>query len=85
MKLFIYSDVHISRTSSILPISNNSKYTYRQQMIIDTAQYMSQIIKEQNPDIILNLGDTFDQHTITSYDVNTASKFFEQFKKRNRG
>lgn len=80
MKLFIYSDVHISRTSSILPItSDNPLYTYRQKMIIDTAEWMSNLIRELNPDMIINLGDTFDQNTVTSYDVETASEFFKRF------
>lgn len=80
MKLFIYSDVHISRTSSILPItSDNPLYTYRQKMIINTAEWMSNLIKELNPDMIINLGDTFDQNTVTSYDVETASEFFKRF------
>lgn len=80
MKLFLYSDVHISRTSSILPtVSENEKYTYRQNMIIKTAEWMSEIIKQENADMIINLGDTFDQNTITSYDVETASEFFKRF------
>lgn len=78
MKLFLYSDVHISKTSSILPISiKNSKNSYRQQMILDTAKYMREIIDEYKPDLIINLGDTFDQNIITSYDVKIASEFFK--------
>lgn len=80
MKLFMYSDVHISRTSSILPIkSEDERYTYRQNMIIKTAEWMSELIKNEKADMILNLGDTFDQNTITSYDVETASEFFKRF------
>lgn len=81
MKIFMYSDLHISKTSSILPNVNDSKYTYRQQMIIKTGEYMSQIVESENPDVIINLGDTFDQHTVTSYDIHTASKFFKSFEK----
>ena len=84
MKLFIYSDIHISRTSSILPLSSNSKYTYRQQMIIDTAKYMVDIINKEQPNFIINLGDTFDQHTLTSYDIETARQFFNEFSKTNK-
>lgn len=80
MKIFLYSDLHISRTSSILPLtSSENKYTYRQKMIIDTGIWISNAIKQLKPDLIINLGDTYDKHTITSYDINTATKFFECF------
>lgn len=81
MKIFMYSDLHISKTSSILPItSSNSKYTYRQNMIIETGKYLANIIDEVKPNLIINLGDTFDQHTITSYDIDVASEFFKCFR-----
>lgn len=80
MKIFIYSDLHISKTSSILPSSSgNNIYSFRQDMIIKTGEFMKNIIQQQKPDVIINLGDTFDQHTITSYDVRTASEFFNCF------
>lgn len=85
MRLFIYSDVHISRTSSILPITSSyRKYTYRQDMIVKTAQWMTDIIQQNNVDMIINLGDTFDQNTITSYDIDTASEFFKVFQYLNK-
>lgn len=81
MKIFMYSDLHISKTSSILPSSGgNNIYSFRQLMIIKTGEYMREVIKQNKPDIIINLGDTFDQHTITSYDIRTASEFFNCFK-----
>lgn len=84
MKILMYSDIHISKTSSILPLTfEDSKYSYRQQMIINTGKYLANIADEYRPDIIINLGDTFDQHTITSYDIDTASEFFKCFKYLN--
>lgn len=80
MKILLYSDLHISKTSSILPSSESSKYTYRQQMILDTGKYLAELADREKPDIIINLGDTFDTHTITSYDVHVASLFFDCFK-----
>lgn len=81
MKIFIYSDLHISKTSSILPLtSSNPKYTYRQNMILELGKYLAEIIDEEKPDLIINLGDTFDQHTISSYDINVASEFFKCFR-----
>ena len=86
MKILMYSDIHISKTSSILPLSYNdsSKYTYRQQMIIDTGKYLADLADEYNVDLIINLGDTFDQHTVTSYDIDTASEFFKAFRLVNK-
>lgn len=84
MKILMYSDIHISKTSSILPLTyEGSKYTYRQQMIIDTGKYIASLADEYKPDLIINLGDTFDQHTVTSYDIDTASEFFKCFKYLN--
>ena len=84
MKIFLYSDLHISRTSSIMPIDvDNSKYTFRQQMIINLGNYMAEIIKEEKPDLIINCGDSYDQHTITSYDIDVASEFFKCFQNLN--
>lgn len=84
MRIFIYSDLHISRTSSIMPLTSSiNKYTYRQNMILELGKYLENIIDEQKPDLIINLGDTFDNHTITSYDIDIASKFFECFRMLN--
>lgn len=80
MKIFMYSDLHISRTSSIMPIGDDNKYTYRQKMIIETGKYLVDIIDKEQPDLIINLGDSFDQHTVTSYDIDVASEFFKCFR-----
>ena len=84
MKILLYSDLHISRTSSILPIGDDIKYTFRQKMIIETGKYLANLADEEKVDLIINLGDTFDQHTVTSYDVDTASEFFECFRYINK-
>lgn len=81
MRIFLYSDLHISKSSSILPNSSlNDKYTFRQNMIIETGKFLASKIDEYKPDCIINLGDTFDQHTITSYDIDVASEFFKCFR-----
>jgi hypothetical protein len=79
MKIFIYSDLHISKTSSILPMTSDNKYTYRQNMILETGRYLAKIVESTKPDLIINLGDTFDMHIISSYDVKVASEFFKSF------
>lgn len=82
MKILIYSDLHISKTSSILPlILKDSSYSYRQNMIMKLGKFLSDVVEEQHPDLIINLGDTFDQHVISSYDINVASAFFKNFEK----
>ena len=80
MKIFLYSDLHISRTSSIMPIGNDNKYTYRQKMIIETGNYLVDIIDKEQPDLIINLGDSFDKNVVTSYDIDVASEFFKCFR-----
>lgn len=84
MKILLYSDLHISRTSSILPTNfNDNLMTYRQYMILNTAKLIKQVALETNPDIIINLGDTFDQHTLTSYDTEIARQFFGELTDLN--
>lgn len=83
MKILMYSDLHISKTSSILPNISDSIYTYRQKMIIETGKYLANLADVEKPDLIINLGDTFDQHTVTSYDINVASEFFKCFRLLN--
>ena len=82
MKIFMYSDLHISKTSSILPLTDD-KYSYRQKMIMRTGEWLESIINKEKPDLIINLGDTFDQHTVTSYDIDTAYEFFKCFRMFN--
>lgn len=80
MKILLYSDLHISKTSSILPLNfSMSKFSFRQNMIIETGKFLVEKAKEYDVDLIINLGDTFDVHTITSYDVTTAGEFFKCF------
>lgn len=68
MKIGIYSDVHISRTSSILPLylNNDSKYTLRLENCINSMNEMYQTFENKNVDLIINCGDTFNSHTVTS-------------------
>ena len=82
MKILLYSDLHISKTSSILPlVVPDSNYSYRQNMILKIGDFLSNLVAEQMPDLIINLGDTFDQHIISSYDIKVASEFFKKFEK----
>lgn len=72
MKIGIYSDVHISRTSSIMPLykDENSKYTWRLQDCINSMNEMYQTFENKNVDLIINCGDTFNSHTISADEMS---------------
>lgn len=77
MKIGIYSDLHISRTSSILPLYyGDSKYTTRLQMIIDTGKWMYKIFKNKNVDFIVNCGDTLDTSTVRAEELSALKEFY---------
>ena len=73
MKIGIYSDVHISRTSSIMPLylNENSKYTLRLQNCINSMNEMYQTFENKNVDLIINCGDTFNSHTISADEISS--------------
>lgn len=76
MKIGIFADMHISTTSSILPLtSSDSKWTRRLKMMKDTYDWMMDIFKEKKVDVIVNLGDFFDSHTLTSEELSLYSEF----------
>lgn len=84
MKILLYSDLHISKTASIMPIQiDNSKFTFRQQKIIELGKLLSKSIKDNNIDLIINCGDTFDSQINDSSNIECASEFFEQFNDIN--
>lgn len=83
MKILIYSDLHIMKTSSIFPIGDDIKYTYYQKMIIEIGKYIANIADIEKPDLIINCGDTFDRNIISAYDVDVASEFFNSFRYLN--
>ena len=72
MKIGIYSDVHISRTSSILPLylNDQSKYTLRLENCINSMNDMYQTFEDRNVDVIINCGDTFNSHTISADEMS---------------
>lgn len=82
MKILIYTDLHCSYNSSILPLYSGkySKFTTRLQMIIDTGKWISDIAKEQKVDMIVNGGDTFDSILVKAEELNAISEFFKSFE-----
>ena len=60
MKYLIFTDLHLSYNSSILPLScKNSIYTTRLQMCIDTLKRVFNVAKQENVDKIIFGGDMF--------------------------
>lgn len=77
MKIGIYSDLHISKTSSIIPLYNGeSEYTTRLQMIIDTGKWMYNTFKKQKVDFIVNCGDTLDTSTVKAEELTALNQFY---------
>lgn len=83
MKVLIYSDLHCSYTSSILPLYSGKKdiYTTRLRMIIETGEWLSSLAAEKNVNLIINGGDTFDSTIVKTEELNAIREFFEKFEK----
>lgn len=75
MKIGIYSDVHISRNSSIMPMyDDESNYTLRLKNCINSMNSMYDYFITNDVDLIINCGDTFNSHTLTADEIKS---FFE--------
>ncbi len=75
MKIGIYTDVHCSYTSSILPLHcEGTKYTTRLQMILDTFKWFYNLFEREKVDIIVNCGDLFDSHNLRSEEISAMSE-----------
>ena len=77
MKIGIYTDLHLCKTTSILPLhSGDSSYSTRLQMCIDTAKWMYELFWNQGVDIIVNGGDTLDAINVSAEEVSALSEFY---------
>lgn len=83
MKIGIYSDLHISYTSSIMPLyhTSDSKYTTRLDMIVNTARWMYELFKDNNVDVIANCGDTLDSNNLRAEEITALSDFYSYSKR----
>lgn len=79
MKYLIFTDMHMSYTSSILPLNSNSKYTYRLQMCIDTFEWVFHNAKAHRADKIIFAGDLFDSHTLKSEELTALSEAMDYY------
>lgn len=74
MKIGIFSDIHASYTSSIMPLSSNcSKWTSRLRMVELTFSWMKDLFEEEKVDLIVNCGDMFDSHTLRAEELSLFS------------
>ena len=75
-RILIYSDLHCSYTSSILPLysKNTNGFTTRLQMIIDTGKWISDIAEKEPVDLIVNGGDTFDSILVKAEELSAVQK-----------
>lgn len=77
MKVLVYTDLHCSYNSSIMPLYyEDSKYTTRLQMIVDTGKWINEIATNNKVDMIVNCGDTTDSHILRSEEITALSEFF---------
>lgn len=75
MKIYIYSDVHISSYSSILR-SRSETYSTRLSYIIKSIEWVERKIKElstSQDDIVVNLGDVFDKAVVNAEELTSIS------------
>lgn len=79
-KIGIFSDVHISRSSSIMPtyLDEHNPYTTRLKMCIDSMKWSYKQFKDNNVDIIINCGDTFNSHTVSSDELSAMTNIIEE-------
>lgn len=84
IKIGIVSDVHLAYTSSIMPLhENNSKYTTRLQMCIDSINWSEKLFEEKNVDYIFNLGDLCDNTVLRAEEISALSELYKNRDKNS--
>lgn len=74
MKYLIFTDLHLSYNSSILPLSiNDSKFTTRLDMCINTLKWVFEKAEEEKVDMIICGGDIFDSHMLRAEEITAMS------------
>lgn len=72
MKILVIGDVHWSAYSSIVR-KQGTKYTKRLENLIQSVNWAESVVKEQNCDVVVYLGDFFDKSQLTDIEL-TALK-----------
>lgn len=77
MKFLIVADMHLSYTSSILPIyQKDSMYTTRLQYMIDTVKWYEELAIKEKVDYIINLGDLTDSNILRSEEITALAEAY---------
>lgn len=85
MKILIYTDLHCSYNSSILPLyideeTEFPKFTVRLRRVIETGKWLAKLAEENNVDCIVNGGDTFDSTMVKAEELEAIRRFFGYFE-----
>lgn len=73
MKILCYTDVHWSRTSSIVT-QQGEKYSLRLEKLIQSVNWAENLAVEHGCDLIVNGGDFFDKSTLMSEEISAMSE-----------
>lgn len=80
----IYSDVHISHSSSILPTYvDDSTYTTRLNMCKESIKWAYKEFEKRKVDVVVNCGDLYNSHTISSDELDTYISIISDIYKPN--
>lgn len=74
MKIGIYSDPHISFTSSILPTYTDNKYSARLQMCLDSFEWMYKTFYKNDVSLICCCGDLTDKYSLRADEITALSE-----------
>ena len=82
MKIGIYSDLHLCRTTGIMPLycKDSDKYTTRLNMIVNTAKWMYDEFEKNGVDFIVNCGDTVDSSVLKADELSALKDFYNYSK-----
>ena len=70
-KIGIYSDVHISHNSSIMPtFLDDGIYTTRLDMCKKSIEWMYELFENKKVDIVVNCGDMYNSHSVSSDEIH---------------
>lgn len=84
-KIGIYSDVHISHNSSIMPtFLDEGIYTTRLDMCKKSIKWMYEQFEKKKVDMVVNCGDLYNSHTVTADEihalVHTVNEIYKPYE-----
>ena len=72
-RIGLYADPHLSQSSSII-VGRQGEFTGRLDNLIKSFEWMRNLFKEQNVDMIICLGDLTDRPDLTATEITALSK-----------